>query len=151
MSDPDFFCGSIDLRFGETRSTMCLPQLPEERTDEHRNASRPVGDLFPSRNIRLAAGVQERPQERIPVSFVERADPDRGVVEDLPEVRGSRPLGPAELAQRPATSGDESEAGLLGQRTKLIPQVARQSRTVEHVVETVEHHEYLRTLAFKLP
>ena len=38
-------------------------------------------------------------------------------------------------------SGNESETGLLSERTKLVPQIARQPGAGKRVVEAIEHDE----------
>ena len=90
-------------------------------------------------------------QERRPIGIVERVDADRLGVEDIPEVGCPGFLGLAQLLQRPAASGKESETvAALSQVSKLPPQRARQTRTCEYVVEAIEHHQQSRVIVFEL-
>ena len=118
----------------------------QQRAEQDRHASRPVGDLLPRRLIESAT-IFERLQELLHVILVKGGDAH--IVEDPPEIRGLRLLGIAQIEQRQPAAGDQPEAVPLRQSAQLVPQVSRQPGACKRVIESVEHHEQARFFLFQ--
>src|SRR5205809_893879 len=76
------------------------------------------------RHVALA----ERVQQGVPIFIVHPAHDNRGVVENLPEVRGPGLLTLAKIAERAAATRHESQAASLSQRPHIVPEVTSNRR-----------------------
>jgi len=106
---------AIDLSFRQEAAAGAVHKPLEHRRGKNGNSARPIRELLPSRAVDREPERRERSQHVVPIAIAEWADLDGCRVEDLPEVRGSRFLGPAEVPQRTAATCDQPEALLLAE------------------------------------